>query len=143
MPTKRSPIPSDEVVRWLEEMTEASAKKRSSDLWQLAAAYRIQEMVRDGHELMKIPFFEWVFTTVAERFERVLEEAKTNHALAMALCRARAALRDPGFFADPNITIRALEEYWELRYELGRPPGDDEIMAELAVHTRTERSQRL
>jgi hypothetical protein len=125
-------MPPDECVRWLKEIVSASAAKRNSLLWQYAAAYNCQEYVHD-EELMQDPFFRHVFTAVSERFAQVQEAAKTDERLAVALCKARAALQETNHFVQPNVVVDALECYWDLRHKLGRAPSDEEVLNEVGL----------
>jgi hypothetical protein len=127
-------MPPDEFLRWLKECSEASEAKCNSLIWQYAAAYKCQQSVRDDDELMKIPLFRHVFLAVSERFDRLLEAAKTDQRLAVALCRARSALREENYFRWANIVIDALEQYWDLRHKLGHPPTDNEVLDEMGFH---------
>ena len=98
--------------------------------------------MRDDDELMKIPLFRHVFLAVSERFDRLLDAAKTDQRLAVALCRARSALREENYFRWANIVIDALEQYWDLRHKLGHPPTDNEVLDEIGFHREPGRLQR-
>jgi hypothetical protein len=126
-------MPFDEAFRWLKEITEAFAPKFESKVWQFSAAYLTKEMVRNGHELMEEPLLRSILITTAERFDRLLDQANGDQTLAVALCRARAALEQDKFFERLPIEVQALEIYIELRGKLGRQPTDSEIGRGLAA----------
>ena len=124
-------MPPDEAFRWLKEITEAFAPKFKSKVWQFAAAYLTKEMVRNGHELMEEPLLRSILITSAERFDRL--PANGDQPLAVALCRARAALEQDNFFERLPIEAQALEIYSELRGKFGRQPTDCEVRHGLAA----------
>jgi hypothetical protein len=133
-------MPPDEFARWITLMVAASRKKVQADVWQYASGFLIQEQVcayetqeLTGHRdmLMESFFFRTILIGLNDRFERVLEAAKTDANLTKALHRARKALRTPKFFSKPNIRVCALEIYLELRHTLRPKPTVGEVIDEL------------